>query len=82
LILDEPAGGMNEQETTGLITLIRKIRDQGKTILLIEHDMSLVMRVCESIVVLDYGAKISEGTAETVKSDPLVIEAYLGTDEE
>ena len=82
LILDEPAGGMNEQETTDLITLIRKIRDQGKTILLIEHDMSLVMRVCESIVVLDYGAKISEGTAETVKSDPLVIEAYLGTDEE
>jgi branched-chain amino acid transport system ATP-binding protein len=82
LILDEPAGGMNEQETTDLITLIRKIRDQGTTILLIEHDMSLVMRVCEHIVVLDYGAKISEGTAEKVKSDPLVIEAYLGTDEE
>ena len=82
LILDEPAGGMNEQETTDLITLIRKIRDQGTTILLIEHDMSLVMRVCEHIVVLDYGAKISEGTAERVKSDPLVIEAYLGTDEE
>ena len=82
LILDEPAGGMNEQETTHLITLIRKIRDQGTTILLIEHDMSLVMRVCENIVVLDYGAKISEGTAETVKRDPLVIEAYLGTDEE
>jgi branched-chain amino acid transport system ATP-binding protein len=82
LILDEPAGGMNEQETTDLITLIRKIRDQGTTILLIEHDMSLVMRVCENIVVLDYGAKISEGTAERVKSDPLVIEAYLGTDEE
>jgi branched-chain amino acid transport system ATP-binding protein len=82
LILDEPAGGMNEQETTDLIALIRKIRDQGKTVLLIEHDMSLVMRVCENIVVLDYGAKISEGTAETVKSDPLVIEAYLGTDEE
>jgi len=82
LILDEPAGGMNEQETTDLITLIRKIRDQGTTILLIEHDMSLVMRVCENIVVLDYGAKISEGTAERVRSDPLVIEAYLGTDEE
>ena len=82
LILDEPAGGMNEQETTNLITLIRKIRDQRTTILLIEHDMSLVMRVCENIVVLDYGAKISEGTAETVKNDPLVIEAYLGTDEE
>jgi branched-chain amino acid transport system ATP-binding protein len=73
---------MNEQETTNLITLIRKIRDQGTTILLIEHDMSLVMRVCENLVVLDYGAKISEGAAETVKSDPLVIEAYLGTDED
>jgi branched-chain amino acid transport system ATP-binding protein len=82
LILDEPAGGMNEQETTDLITLIRKIRDQGTTILLIDHDMSLVMRLCENIVVLDYGAKISEGTAESVKSDPLVIESYLGTDEE
>lgn len=72
---------MNEQETTNLITLIRKIRSQGTTILLIEHDMSLIMRVCENIVVLDYGAKISEGTAETVKNDPLVIEAYLDIDD-
>ena len=82
LVLDEPAGGMNEQETANLITLIRKIRDEGITILLIEHDMSLVMRVCESLVVLDYGAKISEGTPGEVKNNSRVIEAYLGSDEE
>lgn len=82
LILDEPAGGMNEQETTALIDLIRKIRDRGITVLLIEHDMSLVMRVCERIVVLEYGMKIAEGSPEEIKSDPRVIEAYLGTEED
>jgi branched-chain amino acid transport system ATP-binding protein len=82
LILDEPAGGMNEGETALLVELIRKIRQRGMTVLLIEHDMSLVMEVCEKIVVLEYGALIAEGTPGAIQGDPRVIEAYLGTGEE
>jgi len=78
LLLDEPAAGMNPQETHDLMELIRWIRDHFKlTILLIEHDMSLVMNVCERIYVLDYGKIIAQGSPEEIRTNPKVIEAYL-----
>ena len=80
LILDEPAGGMNDQETADLMLLIKAIQKRGITILLIEHDMNLVMRVCEKIVVLENGALIAEGTSTEIKRNPRVIEAYLGAE--
>ena len=79
LLLDEPAAGMNPQETHELMEMIRWIRDKfDLSILLIEHDMGLVMGVCERIYVLEYGMKIAEGTPEEIKHNSRVIEAYLG----
>ena len=82
ILLDEPAAGMNERETAELHHLIMKIKEMGITILLIEHDMPLVMKTCDRLVVLNFGKKIAEGDPEEIQKDPEVIKAYLGTEED
>ena len=78
LLMDEPAAGLNDTETVELRELVRRIRDRGMTVLLVEHNMGLVMEVSDTVLVLDYGSKLAEGTTSEVQNDPRVIAAYLG----
>jgi branched-chain amino acid transport system ATP-binding protein len=82
LILDEPAAGLNDQESEGLNQTILSMRDEGISILLVEHDMNVVMNVTDRIVCINFGRKIAEGTPEEIRANPEVIEAYLGNDED
>lgn len=82
LLLDEPAAGMNETETASLFDLIKKVQAMGITVLLIEHDMPLVMKLCDRITVLNFGKLLAEGTPEEIQNNPAVIEAYLGSEED
>jgi len=80
LLLDEPAGGVNPEETEGLARLIRKMADSGLTICLIEHKMDMIMNLADKILVLNYGERIAEGTPAEIRANPVVIEAYLGSE--
>ena len=78
LMLDEPSAGINAEQTRGLIALVEAIAATGVTVLLIEHQMQVVMQLCRRIMVLDYGKKIAEGTPDEIRTDPAVLDAYLG----
>jgi branched-chain amino acid transport system ATP-binding protein len=78
LFLDEPAAGLNPKETGAIDALVKKIADDGITVVLVEHDMKMVMHISDRILVLDYGRKVAEGTAREVRGNPAVIAAYLG----
>ncbi|GGA33751.1 ABC transporter ATP-binding protein [Psychrobacillus lasiicapitis] len=82
LLLDEPAAGMNETETESLFDLIKKVQKRGVTVLLIEHDMPFVMKLCDRITVLNFGKKLAEGTPTEIQNNQEVIEAYLGAEED
>lgn len=82
LLLDEPAAGMNEQETGELLSTVQRLREMGYTIILIEHDMKFVMNVCDRIYVLNHGELIASGTPEEIQKNEDVIEAYLGKEED
>ncbi len=81
MLLDEPAAGMNPAESLELNGLIKRLREQGLTVMLIEHHMKVVMGISDHIAVLEYGVKIGEGTPEEVRANPRVIAAYLGSEE-
>ena len=82
LLLDEPFTGMNQDETLHAVELVRSVRDRGVTLLLVEHDMSAVMKISDRIIVLNFGEKIAEGTPEEIQRNENVIEAYLGSEDE
>ena len=82
ILLDEPFAGMNHEETMHAVELVRNVRDRGVTVLLVEHDMSAVMKISDRIVVLNFGEKIAEGTPQEIQSNPKVIKAYLGSEED
>ncbi len=82
ILLDEPAGGLRAEESEALVDLVRYLNAEGMTVLVIEHNMSVVMNLCQRIVVLDHGVKIAEGSPEEIRTNPKVIEAYLGREED